>query len=121
MEEATLLSAGERSDRAIIDDFEQRRLVRGDGRPGRGRGLAEEDDNEYQSRMDWGVPEDVIAAMLHQVARDKIRENICAAGAACTAHESADLAASTHHCCGCRLKVHSSTLCGKSLDTLLID
>ena len=24
-------------------------------------------------------------------------------------------------CCGCGLKVHSSTLCGKSLDTLLID
>jgi hypothetical protein len=67
------------------------------------------------------VPEDVIAAMSRQVARDKIRENICAAGAACTAHESADLAASIYRCCGCGLKVHSSTLCGKSLDTLLID
>ncbi len=54
-------------------------MVRGDGRPGRGRGLAEEDDDEYQSRTDWGVPEDVIAAMSRQVARDKIRENICAA------------------------------------------
>jgi hypothetical protein len=121
MEEAALLSAGERSDRAIIADFERRHMVRGDGHPGRGQGSAEEDDDKYQSRMDWGVPEDVIAAMLHQVARDKIRENICAAGAACTAHESADLAASTHCCCGCGLKVHSSTLCGKSLDTLLID
>jgi hypothetical protein len=96
-------------------------MVRGDGRPGRGRGFVEEDDNNYQSRMDWGMPEDVIAAMPHQVARDKIRENICAAGAACMAHESADLAASTYHCCGCGLKVHSLTLCGKSLDNLLID
>jgi hypothetical protein len=121
MEEATLLSAGERSDRAIIADFEQRRMVRGDGRPGRGQGLVEEENNEYQSRMDWGVPEDVIAAMSRQVARDKIRENICAAGVAYTAHKSADLAASTHHCCGCGLKVHSSTLCEKSLLTLLID
>jgi hypothetical protein len=87
MEEAALLSAGERSDRAIIADFERRRMVRGEGRPDRGRGLAEEDDDEYQSRMDWGMPEDVIAAMSHQVTRDKIRENICAAGAACTANK----------------------------------
>jgi hypothetical protein len=43
-------------------------MVRGDGRPGRGQDLAEEDNSEYQSRMDWGMPEDVIAAMLCQVA-----------------------------------------------------
>ncbi len=67
MEEAALLSVGERSDRAIIADFERRRMVRGDGRPGRGQGLAEEDDNKYQSRMDWGMPEDVIATMSRQV------------------------------------------------------
>jgi hypothetical protein len=41
-------------------------------------------------------PDDVIAEFeRQQVKRDKIWENICAAGAACTAHESADLAAST--------------------------
>jgi hypothetical protein len=75
-------------------------MVRGDGHPGRGRDLAEEDNDEYQSRMDWGVPEDVIAAMSCQVAQDKTQENICAAGAACTAHKSADLAASTHRFVG---------------------
>ena len=96
-------------------------MVKGDGRPGRGQCLAEEDDDEYNSRMEF-PPDDVIAAFeLQQVKRHKIWENICAAGAACTAHESADLAASTHHCYGCGLKVHSSILCGKSLDTLLID
>ena len=69
-------------------------MVKGDGRPGRGRCLAEEDDDEYNSRMEF-PQDDVIAAFEHQqVKRDK-RENICAAGAACTAHESADLAAST--------------------------
>ena len=71
MEEAALLSAGERSDRAIIADFERRRMVRGDGRPDRGRGLVEEDDGEYQSRMDWGVPEDVIAASKITTMRAK--------------------------------------------------
>jgi hypothetical protein len=119
--ECLLLTAGERSDKAIVDNWEQRRMVKGDGRPGRGQCLAEEDDDEYNSRMEF-PPDDVIAAFeRQQVKRHKIWENICAAGAACTAHESADLAASTHHCYGCGLKVHSSILCGKSLDTLLID
>ncbi len=79
MEEAALLSAGERSDRAIIADFEQRRMVRGDGGPGRGQGLAEEDDGQCHSRMDWGVPEGVIAAMLHQAGcmRQDLREYLC--------------------------------------------
>ncbi len=96
-------------------------MVKGDGRPGRGRCLAEEDNNEYNSRIEW-PPGDVIAAFeRQQVKQDKIRENSCTAAAACTAHESADLAASTHCCCGCGLKVHSLTLCGKSLDTLLIN
>ena len=96
-------------------------MVKGDGHPGRGRCLAEEDDDEYNSRIEW-PPSDVIAAFKRQqVKQDKIQENIGAAGAARTAHEFADLAASTHHCCGCGLKVHSSILCGKSLDTLLID
>ena len=121
MEEAALLCAGERSDKAIVDNFERHRMDKVDGQPGRGRCLAEEDDDEYNSRIEW-LPGDVIAAFeRQQVKRDKIQETICAAGAACTAHESADLAALTHRCCGCGLKVHSSTLCGKSLDTLLID
>jgi len=57
-------------------------MVKGDGRPGRGRCLAEEDDDEYNSRIEW-PPSDVIAAFKRQqVKRDMIRENICAAGAA---------------------------------------
>ena len=39
---------GARSDQAIIDQFQQRRMVRGDGRPGRGRTLEKEDDDKYQ-------------------------------------------------------------------------
>ncbi len=66
-------------------------------------------------------PDDVIAAFDRQQDKQDKRENICAAGAACTAHKSADLDASTHRCYGCGLKVHSSILCGKSLDTLFID
>jgi hypothetical protein len=49
--ECLLLAAGERSDKAIVDNWERRRMVKGDGRPGRGRCLAEEDDDEYYSRM----------------------------------------------------------------------
>jgi hypothetical protein len=49
MEGAALLSAGERYDKALIDDFEIRRWVK--VRRQRSR---EEEDNEYQSRMDWG-------------------------------------------------------------------
>ena len=53
-----------RVDRAIIDRWRQRRLVRGDGRPGRGRGLEEEDNDEYQSRMEF-PPDDVVAAVTY--------------------------------------------------------
>jgi len=49
-------------DQAIIDRWQLCRLVRGDGRPGRGRSLAEEDDDEYRWRMD-NPPDDVIAAV----------------------------------------------------------
>jgi hypothetical protein len=118
--ECLLLAAGDRSDKAIVDNWVRRRMVKGDGRPGRGRATAEEDDDEYNSRMEF-PPDDVIAAFERQQVKQDKRENICAAGAACTAHKSADLAASTHRCYGCGLKVHSSILCGKSLDTLLID
>ena len=34
-----------------MDNWERGRMVKGDGRPGRGRCLAEEDDDEYNSRM----------------------------------------------------------------------
>ena len=53
-----------RVDRAIIDRWRQRRLVRGDGRPGRGRGLEEEDNDEYQPRMEF-PPDDVVAAVTY--------------------------------------------------------
>ena len=49
-------------DQAIIDRWQLRRLVKGDGRSGRGRSLMEEDDNEYRGRMD-DPPDDVIAAV----------------------------------------------------------
>jgi hypothetical protein len=66
MDRAALLSAGERSDKAPIDDFERRRWVKV-----RGQRSREEDDDEYQSRMDWGVPEDVIAVMARENKREK--------------------------------------------------
>jgi hypothetical protein len=46
-----------------------RRMVKGDGRPGRGRCLAEEDEDEYDSRIEW-PPGDFIAAFKRQVKRD---------------------------------------------------
>jgi hypothetical protein len=67
------------------------------------------------------VPEDVIAAMAHENEQEKIPLCKCATGMACTAPNTADLAASTHRCWGCGLRVHSSILCGKSLKDLLID
>ncbi len=58
---------------AIVDNWERRHIVKGDGRPGRGRCLVEEDDDEYNSRIEW-PPSDVIAAFeRQQVKRDKIR------------------------------------------------
>ena len=45
-------------------------MVRGDSCPGRGQGLAEEDDDEYQSRMDR-PPDDVVVAMSHEVKREQ--------------------------------------------------
>ena len=48
-----------RVDQAIIDCWRQRRLGRGDGRPERGRGLEDEDNDEYQSRMEF-PPDDVV-------------------------------------------------------------
>ncbi len=61
-------------------------MVKGDGRPGRGRATAEEDDDEYNSRMEF-QSDDVIAAFERQQVKQDKRENICAAGAACTAHK----------------------------------
>ncbi len=57
--------AGERSDKAIVDNWVRRRMVKGDGRPGRGRATAEEDDDEYNSRMEF-PPDDFIAAFERQ-------------------------------------------------------
>jgi hypothetical protein len=48
-------------------------------------------------------------------------EGQCAAGTACMAPESADLAISTHRCWGCGLRVHSAILCGKNLEELILD
>jgi hypothetical protein len=59
-----------RVDQSIIDHWQLRRLVRGDGRPGRGRSLEEEDDDEYQSRMEF-PPDDVIAAVTRLAERQE--------------------------------------------------
>ena len=115
-----------RSDQAIIDHFSQRLMVR---HPGRGGPLEEEDDDKYQSRMDT-PPEYVIAAITRQNEQERSDEcatgtartspsiDECAAGTACTAPSSVDLATSPHRCWGCGLRVHSSVLCGKSLEVL---
>jgi len=64
--ECLLLTAGERSDKAIVDNWERRRMVKGDGRPGRGRATVEEDDDEYNLRMEF-PPDDVIAAFSRSI------------------------------------------------------
>ncbi len=56
-----------------------RRMVKGDGRPGRGRCLAEEDEDEYDLRIEW-PPGDFIAAFKRQVKRDRIQEIKCMHG-----------------------------------------
>jgi hypothetical protein len=72
MERADLLSAMARSDKAIIDCWEQHRMVRGDGRPGRGRGLQEEDDDKYQSRMDFGALDDTVLQAMAMAKVDAV-------------------------------------------------
>ena len=49
-------------------------MVRGDGRPGRGRGLQEEDDDEYQSRMDFGAPDDTVSQAMAMAKVDAVDE-----------------------------------------------
>ena len=76
-------------DQAIIDRWQLRRLVRGDGRPGRGQSLAEEDNGDYCWRMD-DPPDDVIAAVM---VLDESREKTAELYALCeddhTQHECA--------------------------------
>jgi hypothetical protein len=50
--ECLLLAAGERSDKAIVDNWEQRRMVKGDGRPGRGRDERAENDDPSTATTD---------------------------------------------------------------------
>ena len=64
-------------------------MVRGDGRSGRGQGLAEENNNKYSWRMD-APPPDIVTAMMRQVAREREEEQRSAAGTACTAPNTAD-------------------------------
>jgi hypothetical protein len=59
-----------RVDQSFIDHWQLRRLVRGDGRPGRGRSLEEEDDDEYQSRMEF-PPDYIIAAVTRLAERQE--------------------------------------------------
>lgn len=108
-----------RVDRAIIDRWRQRRLVRGDGRPGRGQGLEDEDNDEYQSRMEF-PPDDVVAALTRlndrqeETAEDNLTQHECAAGALCVAPSGADVSASTHRCLDCRGKIHCAMWCGEN-------
>ena len=112
-------------DQAIIDRWQLRRLVRGDGRPGRGQSLAEEDDDKYRWRMD-DPPDDVIAVVTRL---DKCREKTaefsalyeddhtqheCAASALCAAPPGTDVSASTHHCLDSRSKIHCVIWCGEN-------
>jgi len=67
MEEAGLLCAGDRCDKAIVDNWEQC-----DGRHGRGQFLAEEDNNEHNSRIEWPLGDVIAAFERQQVKQDKI-------------------------------------------------
>ena len=94
-------------------------MVRGDGRPGRGQNLEEEDDNEYRARMD-DPPDDVVAAVTRlnerreKTAEDNLTQHKCAAGALCVAPSGADVSATTHHCLDCRGKIHCAMWCGEN-------
>ncbi len=59
------MEGGARFTQDIIDQFQQRWMVRGDGRPGRGRALEEEDDDKYQSRQD-NPSEYILAVVMRQ-------------------------------------------------------
>ena len=112
-------------DQAIIDHWQLRCLVRGDGRPGRGRSLAEEDDDEYRWRMD-DPPDDVIAAVTRlDERREKTAElsalwkvdhtqHECAAGTLCAAPPGTDVSASAYRCLDCRGKIHCAMWCGEN-------
>ena len=89
MEGAALLSALERSDGAKLDHWGRRHMVRGDSHPGRGRGLAEDNNKRYSWRMD-APPPDVVAAMMRQVAQEREGGQQSAAGTACTALNTAE-------------------------------
>ena len=67
-------------------------------------------------------PEYVMAAIMCQNNRESSVKCAagCAAGMACTAPSSADLATLPHRCWGCKLRVHSLVLCGMSLDVFLV-
>jgi hypothetical protein len=69
---------------------------------------------EQFSFQNWAVPEPALPPIDGACNR-------CAAWATCLAPQGADLFSSTHRCWGCRLREHSSILCGKSLGLLLID
>ena len=108
-----------------LDRWQLRRLVRGDGRPGRGLSLAEEDDDEYRWRMD-DPPDDVIAAVmrlderrektaeLSALCEDDHTQHECAAGALCAAPPGTDVSASAHCCLDCRGKIHCAMWCGEN-------
>ena len=111
------------ADRYIVDRWKKRRLVRRDDE--RGRGLVEEDDNEYCHRMD-DPPDDVVAAWtrldksrektveLSRLFNDDHTQNECAAGALCVAPPGTDLSASAHRCLECRGKIHCAMWCGEN-------
>jgi hypothetical protein len=50
--ECLLLAAGERSDKAIVDNWERRRMVKGDGHPGRGRDERAKNDDPSTKTTD---------------------------------------------------------------------
>ena len=105
-------------DQAIIDRRQLRRLVRGDGRPGRGQSLAEEDDDEYCWRMDDPL-DDVIAARektaeLFALCKDDHTQHECAASALCAAPPGTDVSASAHRYLDCQGKIHCVMWCGEN-------
>ncbi len=50
--ECLLLAAGERSDKAIVDNWERRRMVKGDGHPVRGRDERAENNDPSTATTD---------------------------------------------------------------------
>jgi hypothetical protein len=83
-----------------------------------------EDDDAYEGRMNLGPPNNVAVAVEHEnqctasattpLAMSANKEEVCAAGAFCSAEANNNVNKSTHRCLNCRGRIHCAMFCGKN-------